>query len=370
MRFHVVSMPHTQTTREYSNCAFATLTRGFCNMMTSLGHEVILYSGEDNDANVTEHVSCITKAKQKKVFKVEGPEDILRPELAHHMYEPQQAWWLDWNKAVAKKLLPRLKQGDFLCLIGGGILFVPLVEATRDKAIAVEFAVGYAGVIPQTFHAFGSRSWQHVVFGLQKYEGWRGRSYDRVIPHYFDPSEFEYQAGGDYLLYLGKLKMDKGVQVASRCAELTGQRIIFAGQGPTPIPYGEVHNRAIGPDERRELLAGAKAVYVPSLYVEPFGMVAVEALMSGTPIITSPWGGLGDINVDGKTGFQCHTFADYVRATEEIDTIDPVECHKESVKYFEYNVRYQYQTWFEDLSQLWGEGWTTGWNDYRVQELV
>jgi glycosyltransferase involved in cell wall biosynthesis len=362
MRLHVVSLPHTQMTREYSNCAFATLARGFANMMSDLGHEVIIYAGEDNDAK-GELVTCITREEQKQWFNVQGPEDILRDDLALHMYETHQPHWPMWNLKVIQELVPRLQQGDFVCIIGGGVLFPPLVRAVQGKALVLEYAIGYGGVHPGAFHAFGSKSWQHVVFGMQQYEGFRGRSFDRVIPHYFDPTEFEYrEEKDDYLLYLGKLKMDKGVEVASRAAELTGQRIIFAGQGPTPIPYGEVLNRRVGPDERRELLAGAKAVLVPSLYTEPFGMVAVEALLSGTPIITSPWGGLGDINVHGTTGFQCHLFRDYLQAVQHTEAIDPRDCYDEGMKYAEENVKHQYQAWLEDLSTLWQDGWMTGWN--------
>lgn len=360
-RLHVVSLPHTQTTREYSNCAFATLTRGFARMMMSLGNEVILYSGEDNDVEVTEHVTCIDKAQQSLAFEVRSPQDILRPFLANHMYETHQPWWRDWNKSVIAELLPRLQQGDFVCIIGGGILFPELIQAVHGKALVLEYAIGYGGVDPRTFHGFGSRSWQHVVFGLQQYPGWQGRSYDRVIPHYFEHDQFEYRDGGDYLLYLGKLKYDKGVEVASRAAELSGQRIIFAGQGPTPIPYGEVRNRAIGPDERKELMRDARAVLVPSLYVEPFGMVAVEALLSGTPIITSPWGGLGDINQNG-VGMQCHVFKDYLAAVRDIGYIDPEDCRARGMTYAEDNVRWQYEHWLNDLAGLWGEGWTEGWH--------
>ncbi len=55
MRFHVVSLPHTQTTTEYTSCAFTEKVRRFCIMMKSMGHEVYLYSGEYNQAPCDEH---------------------------------------------------------------------------------------------------------------------------------------------------------------------------------------------------------------------------------------------------------------------------------------------------------------------------
>jgi len=358
LRFHVVSLPHTQTTAAYNNCAFAQLTRRFCAMMTSLGHEVVLYSGEDNDAPCAEHVTCITKLQQMELMGVSKPADILKYPFAGITYEPAQPWWRAWNKLVLKQASKRLQPGDFLCLIAGGVLFEPLIEAVHDRIIVAEYAVGYAGVSKDSWHCFGSSNWQHVVFGLQQYANWRGRPFDRVIPHYFDTSEFEYrEIKDDYFLYLGKLKEDKGVGIASMVAKELGARIIFAGQGPTPIEYGEVQNKYIGVAERRDLLAGARALFVPSLYVEPFGMVAVEALLSGTPLITSPWGGLGEINVDGATGYTCHILRDFMQAAREIDNIDPAACRERGLLYDMHSLKYEYQNWFADLDTLRDKGW-------------
>lgn len=361
MKFHLVSMPHTQTTAEYSNCAFASLLRGMATMMTSLGHEVIVYSGEENDAPCTEHVPVASKAWQRRTFNVTKPADILRSPLDRIMYEPQREWWATWNDKVWRNMESNIGPRDFLGLIGGGVLFEPLItKALEAGAMPVEYAIGYAGIASRTFHAYGANSWRHVVFGLQRPEGWRASAYDRVIPHYFNPEDFEYRSDkGDYFLYLGKLKEDKGVNIAARACQATGERLVLAGQGPTPIEYGEVLNRRIGPDERRELLAGAKGVFAPSLYTEPFGMVAVEALLSGTPIITPSFGGFSDINVDGRTGYQCDLMQDYVNATRWVAAgdIDPMDCYERGMQYSYDHVKHTYMKWFTDLQGLYGEGW-------------
>jgi len=61
MRFHVISLPHTQTTKEYVNCAYTEKVRRFCMMMKGLGHTVYLYASEDIDAPVVELIYCISK---------------------------------------------------------------------------------------------------------------------------------------------------------------------------------------------------------------------------------------------------------------------------------------------------------------------
>ena len=63
MRFHVVSLTHTQTTKQFVNCAYTEKVRRFCNMMKSLGHDVYLYAGEQNEAEVTELIHVLQKNK-------------------------------------------------------------------------------------------------------------------------------------------------------------------------------------------------------------------------------------------------------------------------------------------------------------------
>lgn len=359
MRIHLVGLPHTQSTAKYNNCAFNSLLRGQAAMMKSLGHEVIVYSGEDNDAECDEHVECISKAEQAEVFNIEGPGDILKPPLDSILYRWDSGWWAPWNDSVWSAMESRIQPQDIVGVIGGGVLFEPLIRSVLAAGgMPVEYAIGYAGISPNVFHAFGSDNWRHVVYGMNPPTSWRGAFYDRTIPHYFDPTQFEFrEEKGDYFLYLGKLKEDKGINVAARACQAAGERLILAGDGPTPVEYGETLRRYIGPEERKELLAGAKGLFVPSLYTEPFGMIAVEGLLSGTPIITTPFGGLGNINKDGETGFICNTLQDFVRATKNIDTICTGCCRNEGEKYTYNAVAPQYQRWYDDLQGLYGEGW-------------
>ena len=66
MIFHVVGLPHTQTTDEYSSCAFTSKVIGFCKMMKSIGHTVYLYAGEENKTPCDELITCITEEQRKE----------------------------------------------------------------------------------------------------------------------------------------------------------------------------------------------------------------------------------------------------------------------------------------------------------------
>ena len=66
MRFHIVGLPHAQTTTEYMSCAFTQKVRLFSKMMYEAGHIVYLYAGEYNDAPCTEFVTCIDEKMREE----------------------------------------------------------------------------------------------------------------------------------------------------------------------------------------------------------------------------------------------------------------------------------------------------------------
>jgi glycosyltransferase involved in cell wall biosynthesis len=94
---------------------------------------------------------------------------------------------------------------------------------------------------------------------------------------------------------------------------------LIAGVG-TPPTYGEY----LGPVglERAELYQNAKAVFVPTTYVEPYGTVNVEAQMCGTPVITTDWGAFTETVIDGVTGYRCRTFGEFVQASIDAPKLD------------------------------------------------
>jgi glycosyltransferase involved in cell wall biosynthesis len=350
-KFHCVGLAHTSTTKAYSNCAFTENVRKFCIMLKQLGHHVTLYASEDNEAPCDEFVTCITKLEQKRTCGVTGPETVLNAK-----YDGNLSHWQLFNQRVIEEMRKRVQQKDFLALIVGD-LADPIIKAF-PQALPIEYAVGYTGISQHTKRAFASSAWMHTVYG--RYYGARGtpgRFYDRVIPHYLDPDDFTYSAEkDDYFLFVGRLNEDKGVRIAADVCRILGKKLVVAGQGPI-VPEGCDYRGLIGVTERARLMSRAKALFVPSMYLEPFGMVAIESLMSGTPLITTDWGGLREINLDGVTGYRCNMLQDFVTAAKRIDEISPVTCRKFGELYSIEHVKHAYEKWFKDLYELWGEGW-------------
>ena len=109
--------------------------------------------------------------------------------------------------------------------------------------------------------------------------------------------------------------------------------------------------------KRAELMGAAKAIFVPTLYVEPFGGVAVEAMMCGTPVICTDWGAFPENVEQGVDGFRCRTLAEFVQAMSDVEGLDRELIRRRAVGRFSTEaVGPQYARYFERLQALWGEG--------------
>jgi glycosyltransferase involved in cell wall biosynthesis len=134
-----------------------------------------------------------------------------------------------------------------------------------------------------------------------------------LIPHGIDTGAFPFgERSGDYLLFLGRLIRDKGPAEAIEIARRTGMPIVIAGppeeeffEELEPLLSAE-HVTFVGrvdPPERDRLLAGAAALVYPLLYPEPFGLVPVEAMACGTPVLAVGIGAVPELVEPGVTGY-------------------------------------------------------------------
>jgi len=147
----------------------------------------------------------------------------------------------------------------------------------------------------------------------------------------------------DYLLWMGRMDPAKGAQRAIAVAKAAGIRLVLAG----PVqpgqeeyfrreiePHVDEHNVVflgeVGGVRRKELFARAMAFLMPISWPEPFGMVMVEALACGTPVIAFPEGAASEIVIDGENGFHVADVQAMAHATRSLQEIDPA-CCRESV---------------------------------------
>jgi glycosyltransferase involved in cell wall biosynthesis len=349
VRFHVVSLPHTQTTLDFTACAFTEKVRKFAVMMKSLGHTVYVYSGDKNEAPCDEHIQCFTE--KERLAACDGGHYTMAS------FDDSKPHWIKFNQAVIKELRNRLEDKDFICVIGG--YSHRSIAHAYPNHMTVEFGIGYPGTFAK-YRVFESYAWMHTVYGAQSNgnpAAADGRFYDAVIPAYIEPELFPFvEEPDDYYLFMGRLIERKGYEIAAEACKRTGSRLIVAGQGRPPS-YGE-YVGVVGKEKRAELFGRAIASFAPTVYVEPFGTVVIESQACGTPTITTDWGAFTETVVNGFNGQRCRTLKDFMEAVEKCKSLDRKKIHRHAVETYGLpSVALRYEDYFSRLLTLWGDGW-------------
>ena len=354
MRFHLLAVPHTISTPHYSSCAFTQKVVKLAAMLTGLGHQVFHYGHQDSDVQA-DNIPVTTQTDLETSYPGHDWTTGWPPyQLADPIY---QTFYTNTNRELAHRKQP----GDFLlCAFGAG--HQPIAQANPDM-IVVEPGIGYPGGGFAPFRVFESYSTLHAYRGTQFIaEGTNDLWYDAVIPNYYNPHDFTYSdTKHDYLLFLGRVNTGKGIHIALDAAKQTRQRLIVAGPGSLDGFDADhaTHVGCVNPTQRATLLSRAKALIAPSIYLEPFCGVHVEAMLSGTPVITTDWGAFAEYNLHGVTGYRCRTFEHFTWAINNIHRIRPADCRDWAVNNFSMTrVADMYQEYFTSVAHIFGgQGW-------------
>jgi glycosyltransferase involved in cell wall biosynthesis len=336
-------------------------------MMQAQGCKVILYGPDLIDCEPDEHVVITTESDRRRWGFEPGFDTVNAPFL----WDASQPYWFEANTRAIDALRERVNPRDFLCLIAGWAQ-QPIAHAVAgpmyNNPITVEFGVGYEGIFTQ-FCAWESYAWMHHVYGKQEIVN--GRAFDQVIPNFFDASQFSVpkKPSQDYLLFIGRLVSRKGPHIALDIAHRLGIPLLVAGYGVThsaegliEYPEGRLEGDVtyVGVADcktRNELMGNAAAVIVPTLYIEPFGGVAVEAMMAGAPVVASDWGSFTEI-VTPDVGSRFRTLAQGADAVHEVGTLERKKIRKAAMSRYSLEaVGPVFMRWFDQLDSLWGKGW-------------
>ncbi|OXM73944.1 MULTISPECIES: glycosyltransferase family 4 protein [Amycolatopsis] len=152
----------------------------------------------------------------------------------------------------------------------------------------------------------------------------------------------------DYALFLGRFHPDKAPHLALEAAHRAGLRLVLAGKCAEPIEK-EYFEREVRPrltendhvfgvadaTAKRELLAKARCLLFPIQWEEPFGMVMIEAMACGTPVVALRSGAVPEVVVDGVTGLVRDHPADLAQALRDVRHLDPAKCRAHVAEHFD-----------------------------------
>jgi glycosyltransferase involved in cell wall biosynthesis len=172
-----------------------------------------------------------------------------------------------------------------------------------------------------------------------------------TIHHGIELEQFTFDSGsGNYLAFLGRVSPEKGLDTAIRVARKAGWPLKVAARMPLPFCedpnvradweyWDQVIQPLLGNDVeivgevsgagKDAFLRDAAALLFPIRWPEPFGLVMIEALACGTPVLALRQGSVPEVIRDGVTGFVRETEDELVEAIGHLGTIDRVACRRE-----------------------------------------
>jgi glycosyltransferase involved in cell wall biosynthesis len=162
------------------------------------------------------------------------------------------------------------------------------------------------------------------------------------IPNALDFSVYPFRPKrGDYLLFLGRLSPDKGAHRAVAVAMEAGLPLKIAGKKRDPKEHqyfaefvephlgdGIEYLGEVTHGEKVELLEGARATLFPIEWEEPFGLVMIESMACGTPVIATRFGAVPEVIEHGRSGIIVDDYRIIPAALEEADALDPVALRR------------------------------------------
>lgn len=348
-RIHLLGLPNAPTTKAYSLDGFAMATMRFAKLLKLLGHHVTLYGAEGNEAPCDEFVSIISERDRIHLLG--------NDQYQYAAMNGNYPLWALANPRMIEEIAKRKQPRDFICTIGGTSQQV-VCDAHPDL-LSVEYSIGYVSSFSK-YRVYESHAWRHATHGFQN--DWQGRFFDAVIPLFFDKNEFTFRKDKEpFALYVGRLTARKGLVIACQSAQAAGVPLKIIGHGDTNlVTHGAEFIGTLSMEERNDYMSRAQCLICPTQYIEPFGSIAVEAQMCGTPVIATNFGGFTETVENGKTGYLENYLGGFANAIHNSKHLDHEYIRNRAIaKYSIESLSEDYQKYFDLLNMLWADGWNT-----------
>ncbi len=325
MRIALVAPPFLSIPPKKQGGTEAVLTVKI-NELVRLGHDVTLFCAGD---------AAFEGIKTISIYPT--PINDLPADLQSQESSRKLRLEMTYFAAVATELIK--SDGDFDIIFNhtrGEVSFAPLTNFLRTPVISIfhlPLLEENVAVLEQNPKAFAISISDNQRGRFASLKNFVATVYNGVDLEVYKPAESPKR---DFVFWIGTVGEHKNTLDAISAAKLAGQKIVLAGK----IRDQQYHHEKIEPlidnssvrylgeidlGEKIPLLQNAKAVLFPTKWAEPFGLVMIEALACGTPVIAYPNGAVPEVITD-KIGAIVTSVDEMAKAIRVIDQIDPAQC--------------------------------------------
>ena len=236
--------------------------------------------------------------------------------------------------------------GDFDIVInnmrGGEVLFQLIAKKLKKRYVNVMHLPMFASLA----ELCGRHQTPLISISHAQRRAFPDLHYVGTVYNGVDIADFSFDATpGEYLLMMGSITPHKNQACGIAVAKAVGMKLVIAGKIGDPAYYAReiapvidganvLHHGELGMEEKVALYANAKALLFPVLWEEPFGLVMIEAMACGTPVVAFRRGAIPEVVADFSTGYIVDTQDHMIDAVKKINQIDRAACRRHVEEHF------------------------------------
>lgn len=292
------------------------------------GHEITLIAAKGSRVDSTYRLIEIGGDTIHPALGIAESSRNMRKEL---VYMAEVSQWLIDNKDLYDLILNNMR--------GGESTLLPIAKFLNKKFVTVM----HLPIFTELAELFMRYQTPVITISNAQREGYPNLNYVGTVYNATDLDELPFCGiPEDYLVMMGSIAPHKNQKDGILAAKALGKKIVIAGKignqaywdkEIAPLVDGKMveHRGEMSINEKAVLLGGATALLFPIVWPEPFGLVMIEAMACGTPVIAYNNGAVPEVVVDGKNGFVIDSSAGVdglVDAIKKIKTIDRAYCRR------------------------------------------
>lgn len=302
--------------------------------LSEKGHNILLFAAKGSAKNFQGSKVKVIEIGAGDVVAGSSQEQKLDPVLT----EASRKLRLEivYLSEVAEKLIENKDQYDLILnnMRGEGV-FLPVAKLLNKPFINVM----HLNLFPELASLFKTFNTNVITISNAQRKQYPDLNYLSTVYNGVDVNRFPFNPNPkDYLLMMGTIGRHKNQAAAIKAAKQLGMELILAGKIRDKDYFEEIKKDIdgkqikligeISSSEKVKLCQEAKAFLFPILWEEPFGLVMIEAMSCGTPVIAFNNGAIPEVVADSLTGYVVENDTQMIDAIKKIEFIDRKECRK------------------------------------------
>ncbi len=237
---------------------------------------------------------------------------------------------------IVNKLIEHKDEYDLILNnMRGEAAFLPVAKLLDKQLVNVM----HLNLFPELAELFKVFNTNIITISNAQRKEYPGLNYLATVYNGVDIDKFSFSSSAkDYLLMMGTIGRHKNQGAAIQAAKKLGMKLILAGKIRDKDYFEELKKDIdqkqikwlgeIGFEEKVKLYKEAKAFLFPIQWEEPFGLVLIEAMSCGTPVVAFNHGAISEVVRDGLTGYVVENTSQMIDAVRKIDSINRQNCRK------------------------------------------